>query len=233
MGIFLDFLMYVLYSTLLQLQPLIFYSVGRCCNRTLDSCVFGIGCQTLSPLGYITSTHCYISFTRQHLIHSATSHPRTATSHLLGYISSNRLHLINSAASHPRTATSHPRTATSHLLGYISSNRLPLSHARLHLIHTATSHPRTATSHPRKATSHPRMATSHPLESLQLFKMYDVPGSGLRRNGAQQGAQLQRGGAGGQVQVGRVHQHLHLRLTQHSTRSSHLGHQFWKHCQPL
>jgi hypothetical protein len=28
------------------------------------------------------------------------------------------------------------------------------------------------------------------------------------------------------VQVGRVHQHLHLRLTQHSAPSSHLGHQF-------
>jgi hypothetical protein len=47
-GIFLDFIFFcVLYSTLLHLPPLRFHCVGRCWDRTQDSCDFGIGSQTL------------------------------------------------------------------------------------------------------------------------------------------------------------------------------------------
>ncbi len=61
--------MYVLYSTLLHLPPLRFHWVEGCWDRTQDRCDFGIGCQTLCPLGYISSTGynsstlCYISST--------------------------------------------------------------------------------------------------------------------------------------------------------------------------
>jgi hypothetical protein len=44
--------MYVLYSTLLHLPPIRFRCVGGCWDRTQGSCDFGIGCQTLWPLGY-------------------------------------------------------------------------------------------------------------------------------------------------------------------------------------
>ncbi len=59
-GIFLIFFMYVLYSTLLHLPPLRFHSVGECWDRTQDSCFFGIGWQTLWPLGYISSTNLHL-----------------------------------------------------------------------------------------------------------------------------------------------------------------------------
>ncbi len=61
---------YVQYSTLLHLPPLRLHCVGECLDPTQDSCNYGIGCQTLLPLGYISSTVGYISST-------------------LGYISSN------------------------------------------------------------------------------------------------------------------------------------------------
>ncbi len=49
------FFKYVLYSTLLHLPPLRFHCVGGCWDRTQDSCDFGIGCQVLWPLSYISS----------------------------------------------------------------------------------------------------------------------------------------------------------------------------------
>ncbi len=58
---FLDFFMFVLYSTLLRLPPLRFHCVGGCWDRTQDSCDFGIGCQTLKPIGNISYTLGYIS----------------------------------------------------------------------------------------------------------------------------------------------------------------------------
>jgi hypothetical protein len=45
------FFFYVLYSALLHLPPLKFHCVGGCWDRTQDCCVFGIGGQTLEPLG--------------------------------------------------------------------------------------------------------------------------------------------------------------------------------------
>jgi hypothetical protein len=36
---------------LLHLPPLRFHCVGGCWDRTQDSCDYGIGCQTLYPLG--------------------------------------------------------------------------------------------------------------------------------------------------------------------------------------
>ncbi len=50
-GNFLGFSFYVRYSALLHLPPLRFLCVGRCWDRTQDSCDYGIGCQTLWPLG--------------------------------------------------------------------------------------------------------------------------------------------------------------------------------------
>ncbi len=53
--LFLIFLFYVHYSTLLHLPPLRFHCVGGCRDRTQDCCDFGIDSQTLWPLGYISS----------------------------------------------------------------------------------------------------------------------------------------------------------------------------------
>ncbi len=46
-GFFWIFSFYVRYSTLLHLPPLRLHCVGRCWDRTQDSCNYGIGCQTL------------------------------------------------------------------------------------------------------------------------------------------------------------------------------------------
>ncbi len=47
----------VLYSTLFHLTPLRFQCVGGCWDRIQDSCdFFSIGCQTIYPIGQITST---------------------------------------------------------------------------------------------------------------------------------------------------------------------------------
>ncbi len=75
------FFMYVLYSTLFHLPPLRFHCVGGCWDRTQESCDFGIGCQTLEPLGYISSTLGYISSTLGYIssTDSATAHPHSAT----------------------------------------------------------------------------------------------------------------------------------------------------------
>ncbi len=52
-GIF--FLFFCTFSTLLHLPPLRFHCLGGCRGWTQDSCDLGIGCQTLKPLGYISS----------------------------------------------------------------------------------------------------------------------------------------------------------------------------------
>ncbi len=50
-GIFWILLFFVLYSTLLHLPPLRFHCVEGCWDRTQEWCNFGIGSQTLKPIG--------------------------------------------------------------------------------------------------------------------------------------------------------------------------------------
>ncbi len=93
-GDFFDFfLFYVRYLTLLLLPPLRFHCVGGCWDRTQDSCDYGLVCQTLQPLGQISST------TRPDLIHN-----QARSNQQLGQIlSTTRLDLINNQArSHPQ-----------------------------------------------------------------------------------------------------------------------------------
>ncbi len=49
-------LFYVRYLTLLHLPPLRFHCVGGCWARTQDSCDYVIDCQTILPLGLISSS---------------------------------------------------------------------------------------------------------------------------------------------------------------------------------
>ncbi len=146
----------VIYSTLLHRQPLRFHCVGRCWDQTQNSCSFGIGCQTLQPLGQISSTLRQISSTLRFHPLSARSHPHSTRSHPHSAdLIHTRLDLIhNSARSHPHSsrssARSHPHSARfyPHRLDLIHiwldfiHTRLDFIHTRLDLIHnSARSHP--------------------------------------------------------------------------------------------
>ncbi len=75
-------------------------------------------------LGYISCTSAMSHPLRLHLIHSATSHPQSATSHPL------RLHLIHLGYISSTLATSHPLGYISSTVGYIS-NLIHLGYMRI------------------------------------------------------------------------------------------------------